>query len=106
MGGAHRRRARIAILLLATVLTGPAHATSHHARGPSCTAIRKAVWSGRTLEQVTTEYDTDVAQAMKCLQTKGHRRKDHAPRKTRPAHQTKKPPPAPASRTVHAHTAP
>ena len=40
-----------------------------------CAAIRKAVWAGRTLEQVTAEYGTDAEHVMKCVQPKGKRRK-------------------------------
>ena len=41
---------------------------------PSCKKIHDAVWAGKTLEQITTEFDTDAETVMKCTQKKGKRK--------------------------------
>ena len=41
---------------------------------PSCKKIRDAVWAGKTLEQITAEFDTDAKTVMKCTQQKGKRK--------------------------------
>jgi hypothetical protein len=41
---------------------------------PSCRKIRDAVWAGKTLEQITAEFDTDSKTVMKCTQQKGKRK--------------------------------
>jgi len=41
---------------------------------PSCKKIRDAVWAGKTLEQITAEFDTDAETVMKCTQKKGKRK--------------------------------
>lgn len=39
-----------------------------------CKKIRDAVWAGKTLEQITAEFDTDAETVMKCTQKKGKRK--------------------------------
>lgn len=51
----------------------PVHAAA--APDPSCKKIHDAVWAGKTLEQITAEFDTDAATVMKCTQKKGKRKK-------------------------------
>ncbi len=40
----------------------------------SCKKIRDAVWAGKTLDQITAEFDTDAETVMKCTQKKGKRK--------------------------------
>jgi len=40
-----------------------------------CKKIRDAVWAGKTIEQITAEFDTDPETVMKCTQKKGKRKK-------------------------------
>ncbi len=48
---------------------------------PSCKKIRDAVWAGKTLDQITAEFDTDAETVMKCTQKKGKRKA--APKKAK-----------------------
>jgi hypothetical protein len=73
------------------VLLSSSPATLHAAAPPkpSCKKIRDAVWAGRTLEQITAEFDTDADTVMKCTQKRGKRKA--APKaKTQKTQKTKK----------------
>lgn len=59
-------------LILCALCSPSVHAAS--APKPSCKKIRDAVWAGRTLEQVTAEFDTDAQTVMKCTQKQGKRK--------------------------------
>ena len=48
--------------------------TQRRRRKPSCKKIHDAVWAGKTLEQITAEFDTDAATVMKCTQKRGKRK--------------------------------
>jgi len=41
---------------------------------PPCKKIRDAVWAGKTIDQITAEFDTDAETVMKCTQKKGKRK--------------------------------
>jgi len=62
----------IAGLVLFGVSPSPLHAAS--STKPSCKKIHDAVWAGKTLEQITAEFDTDAATVMKCTQKRGKRK--------------------------------
>jgi hypothetical protein len=49
--------------------------TRASASKPLCKKIRDAVGAGKTLEQITAEFDTDAATVMKCTQKKGKGKK-------------------------------
>ena len=68
------RRELMAAVVVVGLWAAPLQAEKRHEA--SCVAIRKAVWAGRTLEQITADYDTDAARVMKCVQKKGRRRKE------------------------------
>jgi hypothetical protein len=60
-----------------TVAAGSQVAMARSGR-PPCDKIRAAVTAGRTIDQITKEFDTDAEQVTKCLQTRGRRRKSTA----------------------------
>lgn len=64
----------VAVLLLSASDPSSLHAASKPK--PPCKKIRDAVWAGRTLEQITKEFDTDAETVMKCTQKKGRRKAD------------------------------
>ena len=64
----------VAMLLLCVPYPSTLHAASPPK--PPCKKIRDAVWAGRTLEQITKEFDTDAQTVMKCTQKQGRRKAD------------------------------
>jgi hypothetical protein len=63
----------IAFWVLASVM--PASGGTSAPQKLSCKRVRDAVWAGHTLDQLTTEFDTDAQHIMKCLQSrKGKKR--------------------------------
>jgi hypothetical protein len=63
----------IVFWILASAL--PLSAGTRTPRQLSCKRVREAVWAGHTLDQLTTEFDTDAQHVMKCLQSgKGKKR--------------------------------
>src|SRR6266581_3520718 len=66
--------ALLALSLPASAAAAP-QGSSH--KGPSkadCKKIRAAVSAGRTLDQITAEFNTDAEHAMKCMQGKSRHR--------------------------------
>src|SRR5262249_62126558 len=58
------------------VPVGPAAGSGHsHPHKAQCKQIREAVSAGRTMEQITAEFNTDAEHVMKCVQTRGKRKK-------------------------------
>jgi hypothetical protein len=58
-------------LLLTLALAPQASAVPHPSAKTLCKEIRKAVSSGRTLEQITAEFNTDARHVMKCMESRG-----------------------------------
>ena len=83
-----RRNATLLIVFWMLASAMPLSAGTRTPRQLSCKSVRKAVWAGHTLDQLTAEFDTDAQHIMKCLQSR--KGKKPAARKER-----KKPVPAP-----------
>ena len=49
--------------------TMPLNAGTRKPHQLSCKRVRDAVWAGHTLDQLTTDFDTDAQHIMKCLQS-------------------------------------
>ena len=62
----------VAALVVCAALPASLHAAS--SSKPSCKKIHDAVWAGKTLEQITAEFDTDAETVMKCTQKRGKRK--------------------------------
>jgi hypothetical protein len=76
-------RFAVAGLILST--SGPTLLSAASASKPSCKKISDAVRAGKTLEQITAEFDTDAATVMKCTQKKGKRKPAaQSPKKSTP----------------------
>jgi hypothetical protein len=58
----------IAFWMLASAL--PLSAGTRKPHQLSCKQVREAVWAGHTLDQLTTEFDTDAQHITKCLQSR------------------------------------
>jgi len=70
-------RHKVTLLLAFWILASavPLSAGTRTPRQLSCKRVRKAVWAGHTLDQLTAEFDTDAQHIMKCLQSrKGKKR--------------------------------
>jgi hypothetical protein len=83
-----RRNATLLIVFWMLASAMPLSAGTRTPRQLSCKNVRKAVWAGHTLDQLTAEFDTDAQHIMKCLQPR--KGKKPAARKGQ-----KKPVPAP-----------
>lgn len=53
---------------------GPSSVHAASSAKAQCKKIHDAVWAGKTLEQITAEFDTDAETVMKCTQKKGKRK--------------------------------
>jgi hypothetical protein len=82
----------IAFWMLASAL--PLSAGTRKSHQPSCKRVRQAVWAGHTLDQLTTEFDTDAQHIMKCLQSRKGK-KPAAARKAKGAEKKAGPAPGP-----------
>jgi hypothetical protein len=81
----------IAFWMLASAMPLSAGTRSPHQL--SCKRVHDAVWAGHTLDQLTTEFDTDAQHIMKCLQSGKGKKPAAAKKEKRTA--KKKPAPAP-----------
>jgi hypothetical protein len=68
------RYLRVAVGALVLCASCPTTLRAASSDKPSCKKIHDAVWAGKTLEQITAEFDTDAETVMKCTQKKGKRK--------------------------------
>ena len=75
------RYLRFVVAGLVLVGVGPSSLHAASSTKAQCKKIHDAVWAGKTLEQITAEFDTDAETVMKCTQKRGKRKA--APKSTK-----------------------
>jgi hypothetical protein len=68
------RYLRFVVAGLVLIGVGPSSLHAASSAKAQCKKIHDAVWAGKTLEQITAEFDTDAATVMKCTQKRGKRK--------------------------------
>jgi len=83
-----RRAGRVLIVALALSAVPSMPPLEAGARGDKtlCKKIKAAIWAGRTLDQITTDFEVDARQVMKCTQQKGKARKQKAAKPAKSKH--------------------
>ena len=71
------------VLAAVIVASSPSAVYAAPSGKPPCKKIREAISAGKTLEQITAEFDTDTETVMKCTQQKGRRKAAPQAQKTK-----------------------
>jgi hypothetical protein len=81
-----RCAARILVAVLCLFALPPPSMARSRSKNALCKQIKAAIWAGRTLDQIMTEFDVDARQVMKCTEQKGKARKQKAAKPAKSKH--------------------
>jgi len=88
----------VAALFLLLLSAAPATAAAHKRKVP-CKQIKEAVLAGKTIAEITAEFQVDEQQVLKCTQGKSKHRKSKSGGTAKPKHAASSAQPASGSAT-------